>query len=63
MKNQLSCVLLALSIFSLNALPAQATNKGLGTKKINNYLIINSGQWCFEFPWTGLFCYDLQAQF
>ena len=58
MKKQLSCVLLATSIFALNALPVQAAKK-TKISRSNKQLVAFSGQWCFELPWMGLFCYDL----
>lgn len=58
MKKQLSCALLATSIFALNALPVQAAKKTKITRS-NKQLVALSGQWCFELPWMGLFCYEL----
>ncbi|HEY9769562.1 MAG TPA: hypothetical protein V6C71_13875 [Coleofasciculaceae cyanobacterium] len=59
MKKQLSSVLLAVSIFTLNAIPAQANNKETLSSTKNSESNINSGEWCFELPWMGLFCYEL----
>ncbi len=59
MKKQLSSVLLAVSIFSLNAIPAQANNNETLSSTQNSESNINSGEWCFELPWMGFFCYEL----
>ncbi len=60
MKKQLSCVLLAVSIFALNALPSQAAIKKVQTNKLNLQTVAATpGQWCFELAWMGLFCYQL----
>jgi hypothetical protein len=59
MKNQLSYILIALSIFSLNALPAQASKKTTKDSKAKKQLVLTSNEWCFELPQMGLFCYDL----
>lgn len=59
MKKSLSYVLLALTVFSLNALPAHAAKKKQESKKIKKQLVLAPGQWCFELPHMGLFCYEL----
>jgi hypothetical protein len=59
MKNQLSYLLLALTIFSLNTLPAQAAKKTSKNSKAKKQLVLTSDQWCFELPQMGLFCYEL----
>lgn len=58
MKNQFSYLFLAFTIFSLNALPAQAAKKTTqdNTKK---QLASTSTEWCFELPQMGLFCFEL----
>ena len=56
---KLPCILLALSIFSLNALPVNATKKKVKTNKVKKQLVAPPGQWCFELPWMGLHCYKL----
>lgn len=58
MNKQLSCLFLAISIFTLNALPVQAAKKEKLAKN-NEQLVIARGQWCFELPHMGLFCYKL----
>lgn len=58
MKKQISSVLLALSLFSLNSMPARASVNSLNKNAIDKSLMA-SGQWCFELPWMGIFCYDL----
>ncbi|MBE9045032.1 hypothetical protein IQ255_11550 [Pleurocapsales cyanobacterium LEGE 10410] len=52
MKKQLSFLLLAINIFSFNVLPAQAMSN-------KNDSAMSPGQWCFEMPWMGLFCFYL----
>jgi hypothetical protein len=59
MKKQTSCILLALTIFSLNALPASASKKTTKTNKDKKHEVVTSDEWCFELPQMGLFCYDL----
>jgi hypothetical protein len=59
MKKQASYILLALTIFSLNALPAQASKKTTKENKNKKHVIVTSDEWCFELPQMGLFCYDL----
>ncbi|MGF1589041.1 MAG: hypothetical protein ACFCU7_07330 [Pleurocapsa sp.] len=59
MKKQLSSVFLAVSLFTINALPAQANNGVLLSNGKASQSGITSGQWCFELPWMGIFCYDL----
>ncbi|MEN9870020.1 MAG: hypothetical protein RLZZ171_1003 [Cyanobacteriota bacterium] len=59
MKNQLSYLLFALTIFSLNILPAQAAKKTTKDSKAKKQLVLTSEQWCFELPQMGLFCYEL----
>ena len=59
MKKQLSFLLLAINIFGFNILPAQAFNNKLVSNQTNSESIITPGQWCFEMPWMGLFCFDL----
>jgi hypothetical protein len=59
MKNQLSYLLLALTIFSLNTLPAQAAKKTTKDSKAKKQLVLTPEQWCFELPQMGLFCYEL----
>ena len=49
MKKSLFTVLLTASIFTLNALPSQASN----TK-----FVPPPGQWCFYLPGMGRLCYD-----
>lgn len=59
MKNQLSYLLFALTIFSLNILPVQAAKKTTKDSKAKKQLVLTSEQWCFELPQMGLFCYEL----
>ena len=59
MKKQLSCILLSLTVFSINALPVQAANKKAKSSKEKKQLVLAPGQWCFELAWMGLFCYEL----
>ncbi|PSB12383.1 hypothetical protein C7B62_01865 [Pleurocapsa sp. CCALA 161] len=59
MKNQLSYILLALTIFSLNTLPAQASQKTNNDSQAKKQSVVTSNQWCFELPQMGLFCYEL----
>jgi hypothetical protein len=59
MKKQTSYILLALTIFSLNALPAQASKKTTKVNKDKKHQVVTSDEWCFELPQMGLFCYDL----
>lgn len=59
MKKQLSSAILTISIFTANALPAQAFNTSILDVKETNTSVITPGQWCFELPWMGLLCYDL----
>lgn len=59
MKNQLSYILLALTIFSLNTLPAQASSKTTQDSQAKKHSVSTSNQWCFELPQMGLFCYEL----
>ena len=59
MKKQLSCTLIVTSIFTLNALPVQASNKRINFSGIKNQLALTSGQWCFKLDLIGLFCYEL----
>ncbi|MEY2831645.1 MAG: hypothetical protein RLZZ574_903, partial [Cyanobacteriota bacterium] len=54
MKNQLSYLLFALTIFSLNILPAQAAKKTTKDSKAKKQLVLTSEQWCFELPQMGL---------
>lgn len=56
MKQQLSLVLLTLSIFSINLLPAQAATKNRENSKS---VIFGDGQWCVQVPSMGIFCWDL----
>ena len=49
MKKPLSTVLLAVSIFTLNALPSAASTTNFEAPP---------GQWCFELPGMGILCYD-----
>ena len=59
MKNQLSLLLVALSIFSLNSLPTHAASKTAQvTKKAKTSLAANPGSWCFELAWMGSFCFN-----
>ena len=60
MNKSLSSVLLATSLFALNVAPAQAAKKNtkLTNAKAQKQLVATPGQWCFELPWMGLFCYD-----
>ncbi len=59
MKKQLSSAFVAVSIFAINALPAQANNNLLLSTKEASQSTVTSGQWCFDLPWMGTFCYDL----
>lgn len=59
MKNRLSYILLALTIFSLNALPVQASSKTTKDSQAKKQSVLTSNQWCFELPQMGLFCYEL----
>ncbi len=58
MKKPVSCVLLAISIFFLNALPVQAAKNNWETNKYNKQLVVVPGQWCFKLGRLGIFCYD-----
>ena len=60
MNKKISSILLATSLFVLNAAPAQAAKKNvkLTNAKAQKQLVATAGQWCFELPWMGLFCYD-----
>ena len=55
MKNQLFPFLLAIGIFTLNALPVRAFNS-LNAKASNTVII--RGRWCFKFIQVGLLCID-----
>jgi len=59
MKKSLPCMFLALTIFSLNALPAQAIQQEKQSIKDQKELAQQPGQFCFELPLMGIFCYDL----
>ena len=60
MNKQISSVLLATSLFMINAAPAQAEkNVKLTDAKAQKQLVATPGDWCFELPWMGLFCYKL----
>ncbi len=61
MDKQLSSILLATSLLTLNAVPTQAAqnNVNLNQVKAQKQLVATPGAWCFELPWMGLFCYDL----
>jgi hypothetical protein len=59
MNKQISSVLLATSLFVLNAAPAQAAEKNVNHSPATQQLTATSSEWCFELPWMGLFCYDL----
>ena len=61
MNKQLSSILLATSLFALNVAPAQAAKKNtkLTNAKAQKQLVATPGDWCFELPWMGLFCYSL----
>lgn len=59
MKKQTSYILLALTVFSLNALPAYAAKKTTKANKDKKHVVVDSNEWCFELPQMGLFCYDL----
>lgn len=58
MKRSLPCVFLALTIFNLNALPAQAVWQEQKSQKVFNLLTKNPGLgcFCFEIPLMGIFC-------
>lgn len=58
MNKSLSCIFLAFTIFAINALPVQAARKKLESRKTRSQLVLSPGQWCFELPLMGLFCYD-----
>jgi hypothetical protein len=60
MNKQISSILLATSLFTLNAVPAQAAQKNANLNQVNaqKQLVATPGQWCFELPWMGLCCYD-----
>ena len=58
MKNQLSFLLIALSIFSLNSLPVHAASKTKVTTRAKASLAVTPGSWCFELAWMGSFCFD-----
>ena len=57
MKKQLFSVLLAVSIFTLNALPVGAFDR-LSLAEGNNTVMLR-GRWCFKFIELGLLCVDL----
>ena len=67
MKKQLSLLLLTLSIFSINILPARAAVRSTSSNSQTNllesnsskYATINGNKWCAEVPWMGIFCYLL----
>ena len=60
MKKQLPCLLLALALFSINALPVQAAKKSEKSgSKVKKQLVVTPGEWCFELPRMGFFCYQL----
>lgn len=61
MKKQLSFVLLTISVFSLNTLPARTaiTENLESAQSQNEFPVIGYGQWCVQLPWMGLFCWDL----
>lgn len=59
MKKQTSYILLALTVFSLNALPANAAKKTTKTNKDKKHEVVTANEWCFELPQMGLFCFDL----
>jgi len=60
MNKQLSCLLLALTLFSINVSPAQAAKKKTKfNRRAKKQLVITPGKWCFELPKMGFFCYPL----
>ena len=56
MKSKLSSLLLASTIFALNALPVRAFDSF--NANISNTAMLR-GRWCFEFIQIGLLCVDL----
>ena len=61
MNQQISSLLIATSLFALNVAPAQAAKEDvkLTDAKAQKQLVAAPGDWCFELPWMGLFCYEL----
>lgn len=57
MKKQLSSILLAVSIFTLNALPVRAFDN-IGWTEGSDTVMLR-GRWCFKFIELGLLCVDL----
>ena len=57
---QISSILLATSLFAINTVPVQAAKDvELTNTKAQKQLEATPGDWCFELPWMGLFCYEL----
>jgi len=60
MKKQLPCLLLALTLFSVNVAPAQAAKKKVKSNtRAKKQLVVTPGEWCFQLPRMGFFCYQL----
>ncbi|MEL6931036.1 MAG: hypothetical protein AAFO95_20810 [Cyanobacteria bacterium J06600_6] len=59
MNKQLPCLFLAFALFSLNVSPVQAANRKKKTnRRVKKQLVITPGEWCFQLPKMGLFCYQ-----
>lgn len=61
MKKHIPCILLALTIFSVNISPVQAAKKKTKvSRKAKKQLVVTPGEWCFELPQMGFFCYQFK---
>ena len=61
MNQRISSLLIATSLLVINATSAQAGEKDvkLTDAQAQKQLVAAPGDWCFELPWMGLFCYEL----
>ena len=58
MKKQIACIILASTLFAIDSLPVQAAKKKeKSNSKAKKQLVVAPGEWCFELPQMGLFCY------
>ena len=61
MKKQLFCLTLALTLFTIDSLPVEAAKKkGKSNKRAKKQLVVSPGEWCFELPQMGFFCYQFR---
>jgi len=60
MNKQFTCLLLALTLLSANISPVQAAKKkNKSNHSAKKQLVVRPGEWCFELPRMGFFCYQL----